>query len=213
MRQILLSAVTVLGTGLFSSAWADEAEGLRAQFIGSQDLPNGIAFQTFLQLTNTQTVLQEMDPRGIDPGILDLVSTALAIPLTKETIPIVEERVQLFRSADKSLRHEKQLARKQMLCSEGRGSRSKEQTYGLLNAVDDMQELVAEKHYLLTASALPPAEKKALDNYLNSMKEGISYSKVDERSYFENYQLDVAASIDARCIEFANTLSQGGENR
>jgi hypothetical protein len=213
MRHILIAIVALPSVAVLGSAWANEAEGLRTQFAGSPDLPTGIAFQTFLTLTNTTTVLEGTDPSGVDPGIMDLVSTALAIPISKETKPIVESRVQLFRDADNSLRHEKRMARKQMLCSEDRGHRAKEQTYDLLNAVDDVQEVIAEKHYLLIANGLSPAEKKALDEYLNRMKGGISYSKVDERSYFESHQVDVKSAVETRCIELANATSRNGEDR
>jgi hypothetical protein len=98
-----------------------------------------------------------------------------------------------------------------MLCTDERNTRSQERTYDLLNEIDDVQELIAEKHYMLLASNLSTDEKKTFRNFLDDSKEGISYTKIDQRGYFQTHQLDVRSAVDTRCIQLAQTVPQGGD--
>lgn len=196
MRRLTLIVVAVcFAFSLLAATLADnKGEGVRASYYKTTDLPNGIVLRSFLRIL--------MDDGG--PELNSLVATALDLPLNDSTGARSLERLEFFREMYRSLLDETDKAVFQMLCSSNRGARTKEQTYGALNQVDDMRELIAEKYYLLTINALPHPERQAFVSFLNERKTSIDYAKVDSRVGREEWE-DVRLDVDQQCNSLAAT--------
>lgn len=186
---IVATLFTFLFVGLAS---ADNQKGLRASFNGSSDLPDAIAFASFLDMIDVD-----------DEHTFELVASALDMPYNDETRAQVQQRTALFKNAHKSLRDEDDRASNAILCSYARESRTTEETYAALNAVDDTRGSIREKHYLITISALSIKEQKAFKEFLNELKAGISYTKIDSQVIYEGTAIDVNQKVAQRCYENA----------
>jgi len=191
MQWATVTTMVIVFAFVFSGiSSADTGDGVRSSYAGSTDLPDGIAFEAFLQVLDDQ-----------DDHILDYVATAIGTPMSDETRRHIARRTEFFRNVRKALREEKEKITFQMLCHENRALRTKDETYSVLNDIDDIGETISTKHYLQTMSTLPAREREALQNFLDKKKTGIGYTKIDSR--VSEDVGDVRVGVDQRCIEFA----------
>lgn len=201
MQRIISTTLAIcISLSFVGMSLAGNEDGVRASYDGTPDLPDGIAFRAFLRVIDSS-----------DPEAFDLVATALNMPLNNHTRRRVQERTEFFKNAHRYLLDEKKSTTFRMLCPDDIGSRTKEHTYEVLNKLDDVQEIIAEKHYIVTISALSAAERHAFQDFLNEMKTGISYVKVDNRVGLDSGQQDVRFRAEQRCYELALSIngSQG----
>jgi hypothetical protein len=191
MQRAIVTTMAVVFVFAFSGiSSADTTDGVRSSYAGSTDLPDEIAFTAYLRVVDKE-----------NDHILEYVATAIGIPLSDDTRAHIAQRTDFFRNVHKALREEKEKTAYEMLCPENRASRTKDETYNVLNNIDDVSETIARKHYLQTVSALPVAERNAFQKFLDKKKTGIGYTKIDSR-YMEETG-DVRVGVEQRCIELA----------
>lgn len=191
MRTVIITTMAMaFAFVFFGIASADNTDVIRSSYVGSTDLPDGIAFNAFLRVLDDG-----------DDHILDYVATAIGIPLSSETRGHITRRTEFFRNVHESLEAEKERTTYRMLCRENSRSRTKDETYNVLNYIDDIGETIATKHYLETMSELPVGERQAFQKFLDKKKTGISYTKVDSRA--SEATVDVRVSVEQRCIDRA----------
>ncbi len=201
MRRIILTTLAIfISLSLAGMSLAGNEDGVRASYDGTSALPDAIAFESFITVVN-----------GSGPEALDLVATALNIRLNNHTRRRVQERTEFFRNAHKNLVDEIKSTNFRMLCPDNMRSRTKEHTYDVLNQIDDIQVVIADKHYIVTISALPAAERQAFRNFLNEMKTGISYAIIDNRHGMDSRQQDIRNSAEQRCNELALSINGSQE--
>jgi len=191
MRRVIITTMAMAFAFAFSGiSLADTTDGVRSSYAGSTDLPDGIAFKAFLRVLDNK-----------DDHILDYVATAIGIPLSSETHAHIARRTEFFRNAHEALKEEREKTTYRMLCRGNSRSRTKDETYNVLNYIDDIGETIATKRYLQTVSALPVGEREAFQKFLDKKKTGISYTKVDSRVSEEADEVRV--NVEQRCIELA----------
>jgi hypothetical protein len=188
MRLLAVTAVVTLFISSYAEmSLADSDDGVRASYFRTTDLPDEIAFRMILTAFD--------DDR---PELHELTASALNIPLNDDTRTLVSERVALFQNARKSMQDEGDDTSFQMLCSSNGGARTREDTYAVLNDVDDVRESIAKKHYLLTISALSMSERQAFHAFLNKKKTAMSYSKIDSRTDRDEWE-DIRMDVERQC--------------
>jgi hypothetical protein len=201
MRQKIIAFVCLIASGVQAEPQTKDeqeliAQGVRASFHGSSELPDGIAFQEFLRIIAAG-----------DWPAYELVASALGIQLTDDSLPEIRQRTEYFRDINRSLRIEKNATAFAMLCPENRADRTNEDVYDVMNDVDDVQEVIAEKHYLVAISSISVEERRTLQKYLNELKAGITYVKVDDSARIEEQNLDVRIGMEQYCANLESTVS------
>lgn len=192
--KIILIVLFASSSGL---SLASNNDIVRKSYSGTTELPDGIAFKQFLLLVSGSDEDTHQSP--YESAATTLVASALGLPLTKQTYPLIQERISLFREALAALRADERRAAARMVCAESRVKRTREETYSVLNSVDDVHEIIATQHFLITVAALPKSEGLALRDFLQKVKLGTSYAKLDSSVVFEKQNLDVHVMVEQHC--------------
>lgn len=199
MRRTIIATIVIFG----SVSWADEPSstyenGVRASYIGSPELPDEIAYAEFLKLADSTFG----DAESLDLH-LQIVADALGIRMERESIGRVRSRSAFFRKSLQTMKKEQLASKISILCSDARESRSTDQVHKAMNAVDDVASAVRAKQYIIALNSLTPAEQEAFLTYLNDLKSGISYVKVDSRSADIAGQQDIHSVAEQSCNKFS----------
>lgn len=132
----------------------------------------------------------------------DLVAYALAISMDDvDAGSKIAERIRFLRKTQASLRADILSTTVEMLCPDNVAQRTKEDTYDVLNAIDDVRGTIRDRYYIVATSSLPITERHAFREFLNKFKADISYVKVDNSVRAEERNLDVQSSVERRCNE------------
>jgi hypothetical protein len=208
------SLCTLLGVLLLSvgTAWAEvptgtSSDGVRAFFSGSSDLPDEIAYREFLKILNATNGAADLRDQYI-------IAAALGFDL-EDPADYARARasIKLFSRKYMSMRKEQLGAKISVLCANNRISRSDDQIYDALNAVDDIDQAVVAKHFLITMNRLNADEQHSFSKFLSKMKAGISYMKIDSRSVGPSTYENIRVTADRSCYEYERDHQRLGEVR
>lgn len=191
INRLALGVLIFLAAAAVALAGVDQEEHVRASYHGTAEMPDPIAFGIFLGAFDLS-----------DSELAPMVAEALGLPLTEDTYKKVMERVELFRAAATAISEEKAANKFELLCSESIQTRSQQETYAALNAVDDLKELIVQKHFVLTINKLTLEERAAFLKHLQERKLNMSYAKVDSRAMREEVP-DIKSAVKLRCNSIA----------
>lgn len=197
LRLIVLLAVSLSVATVAKSREAgdDSRPELRIMHEqGDPATPISMVFRSFLGSVHRQLDVSEAD--GIH-YIMDVFE----IPHTPEGRESASAVTVIFKAANKNLRNEEKQAEISLLCPKSRSTRSKAQIYRAMDAIDDVTESIAVKHYELTMNALDLDMFDMTSNYLWDLRNGFVYWKEDHQVTYENRgaDADVHERVERRC--------------
>lgn len=152
-------------------------DGVLESYAGSRDLPDEIAYAEFLNFVG-------VPPESAADGHVTTMMVAEALGLDAvQDARLVALRAGAFRWQLDAMEREERRAGRQLLCRGGPDSRSDEELFDALNAVDDLARLVRQKYLLLAQHSLPRMERASFAAYLDEFKESVSYTRYDSRRH------------------------------
>ena len=187
LREILFAS---LAMAMVNTALPAETVSVRAEYRGSPELPDGIAFEQFLALVASNGVEHDM--------ALEHVAKALGVALDEAGQRYAGKRVDYFMKIRQQLLDEKASIRKRVLCTDRYRQRSADDTYRVLNDLDDLNEIIASKYHALSLRELTAIERDRFDEYLQERKLSITYVKTDARRDGAELEL-LVSSIEQSC--------------
>ena len=165
-----------------------------------EEVPDGLAFYSYLQMLKgdpnsndrsrqLRTLSVALGKQANSSGGFDHLSTRLA-------------EVDASREAHG---REKTRMSYDTLCTADRLQRSPDEAYAALNALDDLTISVSEKQLALYRLTLSEDETEAFDSFLDGLKRGGTYHRIDFRDY---EYADVVGDAENRCIRLAEARSE-----
>lgn len=157
------------------------------RYAGSPELPDEIAYAQFLALVDG--LHGEAAARD---AYLHLLAGALGYRPHGTDVGRLERRGAWFRNQLRSMEAEQLESELAILCRPyGEARRSADRLYDAMNAADDIANAVRQKYLVVAMNSLSEPEKLALAEYLDEMKNGISYSRLDVRDLHADSDVDV----------------------
>lgn len=156
---------------------------VRSQYAGSDNLPDEIAYLQFLEQVLPDATMDEHQR-------LELIARAVGYDLhtANGTNGAVEARAARlsnhFKRSYDLVEREKDRAAADLICR-SRDTISVDRVFTSLNAVEDIGESAAAKRYQVTLNRLRPAERDAFKYWIDELKRGMAYVKLDNRRYHE----------------------------
>ena len=209
MKSVRISWWVAIGLLLSCLIWsgcanAEAEDGVIESYHESSDLPDSIAFSAFLDLVNATR------KRGNSTDI-SIVAEALGIDLRDNRgMEIARSRSDWFADAYGALSREKMVAGHYVLCTGNRASKSTEEILDAMNAVDDVERDVLERHFRITADSLSMEVRKILLAYLHNLKKGIQYTRIDSRKVYEAGIGNIRDDLDQRCYSLERAMALQG---
>jgi hypothetical protein len=203
MKRIFVALMIFFGP----LCWAGEPNlgtdnGVRAMHIGSSELPDEIAYVEFLKLVDSAH--RDKNARGL---YLQIVADALGIKLDRaqssETLGRVRSQGAYFLGAYREMTLEELDSNIRVLCAGKQTSKSADQLYDAMNAVDDIRDTVRVKHLTFALYHLSIAERNSFMAYLNDLKTSISYVRIDSRKAAGSGEQDIRMVAEQSCNSFA----------
>lgn len=193
MRFANLLVVSALFVSAITAA--DTEDGVLELYDGSSDLPDSIAFGAFLDLVHAT----REEGNGSDAPI---VAKAIGHPLDdRSDTATVRSRSEFFDSAYKALKREKMVAEHSVLCSRNPAEKSTEDLVYALNAVDDVEKNAKDRQFIAVMNALDAEERTALLMYLNELKQGIWYARIDSATQYDVARTGIRTDVVRRCAD------------
>lgn len=190
-NKLLLALCIPISISMIAIALAEDTDGIRASYSNSAELPVEIAYGEFLGFVERD----KEDEHRLD---IEIVAQALGLLHEKDSKK-AKQRTKFFQKSLRALEREQLQAKYSVLCDQSPTSRTEEGMYRALNAADDIRQAVLAKHFLTDISQLPAAEQEALLAYLDNLKYGISYMKVDSRQLKSRQTEDIRYSVERDC--------------
>lgn len=203
MRRIFVALMILFGP----LCWAGEPnpgtdDGVRAMHVGSSALPDQIAYVEFLKLVDSAH--RDKDSHGL---YLQIVADALGIKLDRAQSSADLGRVQsqgaYFLGAYREMTLEQLDSTIRVMCAGKQSSKSADQLYDAMNAVDDIRDKVRAKHLTFAVSSLSTAERNSFLAYLDELKASISYVRIDSRKEAGFGEQDIRMVAEQSCNSFA----------
>ena len=176
VRIIVTMASLVISTAAYSS---ESGSTIVEQYVGSPNLPDWIAYRTFLTMAQGHG----SGTNHIDGYIAKVLGIA---DVTDETTVKVKSYRVMFQSD--SLEIERQIERElqRIFCPDDWNSMSFEEIIQGLYKDRDFREQIYKRYYEATLEVLSKSERSAFKAYLERAKKSISHTQHDSRRYYEN---------------------------
>jgi len=193
------SVLTALLFAAASSLSAQEDIDVRSSYHGSSELPDQIAFVSFLE---SITGSEQSDH---DIG-LEYVARATGIRLADdgEIIDAGIRQARAIRSRflkiHERLKRERRQSRIEVLCG-GALRQTADQIFDSANGVDDLAEAIAFKYHQIALTTLSASEREHFVPYLADLKSGISYVKLDSRTQIDSEMRSLDAAERDRHVQ------------
>jgi len=167
----------------------------RVEYTADPSLPDGVAYQSFInRVLNTRAL-------GRDDAVHWIVDK-FKLKHDDSGFAHAESLFDRLYAAGLALEDDIDVMETQLMCSEARRARTKDETYATLNLVDDTREEMAQDHLELLRQQLTGAEYGQLLGILRKNKKGIYYSKSDHAATWEAIpSMDVRDFVEGVCSQ------------
>lgn len=211
MKRSGIATWVVLAVLVPGIATAQSEESIRSQYGGTAEMPDELAFRQFLG------VLEAFDDDPQDRHMrLEIVAEATGLALhasgtdgNRAAVVRAERLLDFFNRTRQRMDRERLRAGKELVCDQV-DTITADELFDSLNAIDDLGQTNAARHYRITRNRLRPDEQEALSAYLEGVKTRSSYTKLDNRAMFElQHQGRSKEQQDQAALEMLATYCQG----
>jgi len=179
---------------------AETQDRVIASYDRSTELPDHIAFDTFLMSVYTKSDKPDWAKR--------IVGKALGLNINNREDAVRAATMTTYFSDMYAEMNQQQAAEiGQIVCSPDLRAKGFNEINDALNSLEDVRRIVVEDYMSLTMESLSAEEGAAFMNYLHQFKIQITHTVLDNRIiYEENPQRDIRADLDQHCIEANNPI-------
>lgn len=201
LRRGMLLVVLLISAHGLPQANSQQDSRVLERYSG-EATPDEIAFDAFLSLAH-QSLLDNPELNET------VIRNALGLEGSAAD-PTVAARSQYFESVFQAFTREKAQDGYAVLCTGNIRASSAREIGSRMDAVDQVGRHAMKKFLQTTLNELPPGERRHFRKYLQDLKTGLSYTRIDSYSFYSNSQISIPEVAERLCSKLDSRLGRDG---